>query len=329
LADVRRHPPAQDVDMLATIRSNVITGTFFWLLVVLLVGAIDLTTGPDYGFGFFYLLAVVPAAWLLGRGPGFAIAIASGFAWFFADVIERRTGVIGSIVWNASSRLLLFVLAAWLVDAIRRERLRMRDLDRERSHFMRVLEHEIAGPGQELSRGLRALQGAGGATPAQLQPLVERAQDLEFLSRDFVSLGQLQSGELWLQHRQVDLEAIVEELRTRSTDGAPRIPITLSSGSFTVEGDDARLRQAIGSLLKEARTTGTTDMSIDLRRDGGNAKLTITGGVGPFLPLPPDDRGGLGVELARVIIGGHGGRLEHRRAAASRAVRFVVQLPVR
>jgi len=315
--------------MLAAIRSNVVTATFFWLLVVVLVGAIDLSTGPDYAFGFFYLLAVVPAAWLLGRGPGFAVGIAAGFAWFFADVIERPGAAIGAIVWNSSSRLLLFLLAAWLVDAIRRERTRMRALDRERSHFMRVLEHEIAGPGQELSRGLRALQEAGGATPVQLQPLVERAQDLEFLSRDFVSLGQLQSGELWLQHRQVDLEAVVEELRTRSIEGAPRIPITLSSGTFMVEGDDARLRQAIGSLLKEARATGTTDMSIDLRRDGGNAKLTITGGVGPFLPLPPDDRGGLGVELARVIIGGHGGRLEHRRAAASKAVRFVVQLPVR
>lgn len=315
--------------MLATIRSNVVTGTVFWLFVVVLVGAIDLSTGPDYGFGFFYLLAVVPAAWLLGRWPGYAVAIAAGIAWFFADVIERRTGAVGSIVWNASSRLLLFMLAAWLVDVIRRERVRLGTLDRERSHFMRVLEYELAGPGQELSRGLRALQESGGATANQLQPLVERAQDLEFLSRDFVSLGQLQSGELWLQHRQIDFGALVEELRTRSGETGPRIPITLSSGTFIVEGDDARLRQAIGSLLKEARTTKTSDVSIDLRRDGANAKLTIIGGIGPFLALPPDDRGGIGIELARVIIEGHRGRLDHRRSAASKAVRFVVELPIR
>jgi K+-sensing histidine kinase KdpD len=329
LADVGQACIAQDADMLATIRSNVVTGTVFWLLVVLLVGAIDLSTGPDYGFGFFYLLGVVPAAWLLGRWPGYAVALASGFAWFFADVIERRTGVLGSIVWNASSRLLLFLLAAWLVDVIRRERVRLGTLDRERSHFMRVLEHELAGPGQELARGLRALQEAGGASAVQLQPLVERAQDLEFLSRDFISLGQMQSGDLWLQHQDIDLQKLVEALRTRTNDEAPRIPLTLSSGSFTVEGDDARLRQAIGSLLKEARATKTSEVSIDLRREGSNAKLSITGGVGPFLALPPEDRGGVGVELARMIIEGHGGRLDHRRAAASKAVRFVVELPVR
>jgi K+-sensing histidine kinase KdpD len=322
-----KRPRRQDDRMLAAVRSSVVTGTLFWLLVVVLVGFVDLSTGPEYGFGFFYLVAVVPAAWLLGRWPGLVVALASGLAWFIADVIEKRVSTIGPIAWNASSRTFLFLVAAWLVDGLRRERERLRALDRERSHFMKVLEHELAGPGQELSRGLRALQESGGATASELQPLVERAQDLEFLSRDFVSLGQLQSGELWLQHREIDLRAMIEELRTRPSDG-PRVPITLSSGSFMVEGDEARLRQALGSLLSEARATRTSDVSIDLRRDGGNARLTITGGVGPFLALPADDHGGLGIELARVIIQGHRGTLDHRRSAASKAVRFVVELPL-
>ena len=153
------------------------------MLVVVGVGAIDLSTGPGYGFGFFYLIAVVPAAWLLGRWPGIAIGIASGFAWFFADLTEKRLGSLGPIVWNASSRLLLFALAAWLIDLVRREREHPRTLDRQRSHFMRVLEHELAGPGKELSRGLRALQQSGGATASELLPLVERAQDPEALHR--------------------------------------------------------------------------------------------------------------------------------------------------
>ncbi len=314
--------------MLARLRSNVITGTLIWLLVVLLIGVIDLSTGPDYGFGFFYLLAIVPAAWLLGRWPGIVVGFASGFAWFFADAVERRVS-LGATAWNASSRTFLFITAAVLVDLVRRERVRLRKLDSDRSHFMRVLEHELAGPGGDLARGLRALKDKGSATAAELQPLIERAQDLEFLSRDFVSLGQLQSGELWLQHKPVDVRALVEDLRTRPSDKGPRIPITLSSGSFVVEGDEARLRQAIGSLMDAARSGArTSDVSIDLRKGGGSAKLTIAGGVGPFLNLPKDDRGGVGIELARMIIEGHGGSLEHRREAASKAVRFVVELPL-
>ena len=315
--------------MVARLRSRIVTGTLFWLLVVVLIGVVDLSTGPDYGFGFFYLVAVVPAAWRLGRWPGIIVGLASGFAWFFADAVERRVS-IGATAWNASSRTFLFITAAVLVDIVRRERVRLRKLDSDRSHFMRVLEHELAGPGGELARGLRALREKGGASAADLQPLVERAQDLEFLSRDFVSLGQLQSGELWLQHKPVDLRALVEDLRTRPTDKGPRIPITLSSGSFTVEGDEARLRQAIGSLIDAARGGATTsEVSSDLRKSGGSARFTVTGGVGPFLALPKDDQGGVGIELARMIIEGHGGTLEHRREAASKAVRFVVELPLR
>jgi len=314
--------------VLERLRSSAVSGTLFWLLVVLLIGVIDLASGPDYGFGFFYLFAVVPAAWFVGRWPGIVVGLASGFAWFFADAVERRVG-LGATAWNASSRTFLFIMAAILVDVVRRERERLRKLDSDRTHFIRVLEHELAGPGQDLVRGLRALQEKGSATAPELQPLIERAQDLEFLSRDFVSLGQLQSGELWLQHKPVDLRALVEDLRTRPSDKGPRIPITLSSGSFMVEGDEARLRQAIGSLMDAARRGATSsDVSSDLRRAGGAAKLTITGGVGPFLNLPKDDRGGVGIELARMIIEGHGGKLEHRREAASKAVRFVVELPL-
>ncbi|MDP9321891.1 MAG: hypothetical protein M3P16_12425 [Chloroflexota bacterium] len=323
-------PSAHDGDMLASLRSNVVTGTLFWLLVVVLVGAMDVSTGPEYGFGFFYLVAVMPAAWLLGRGPGIAVALGAGFAWFFADASERRTGAIGPIAWNALSLTLLFLVAAWLVDVVHRERERLRRLDRERSHFMRVVEHELAGPGRDLASGLRALRDGGGATASELDPLVERAEDLEFLSHTFVSLGQLRSGELWLQHRPVDLRALVEELRVPPGGAGPRIPITLSSGSFIVEGDEARLRQAIGGLLAAARSATTaSDISIDLRRTGTNAKLTITGGVGPSLGPQSDDPGGVSIELARTIIEGHRGRVEYRREAASTAVRLVVELPLR
>ncbi len=303
-------------------------GTVFWLFVVLVIFVFDLITGPDYGFGFFYLFAVVPAAWLLGRGPGLLAAFASGFAWFFADATESRLGTIWPTVWNASSRLLVFVLAAVLLDLVHRERERLRTLDVQRSHFMRVLAHELAGPGHELATGLRALQAAGGASASELLPFIERAQDLEFLSRDFMSLGQLQAGDLWLKHRPVDVRAVVEDLRARAS-GGPRMPITLSTGSFSVEGDEDRLRQAISSLFVAARASaGAAEVTIDLRREKGNAKLTISAGAGPFVSSAGDDGGGIGLELARMIVEAHHGRLDHRREAASKAVRFVLFLPL-
>ena len=308
--------------------SPFVKGTLFWLFVVLVIFVLDIATGPDYGVGFFYLFAVVPAAWLLGRGPGLITAFASGLAWLLADAAETRLGTILPSLWNASSRLLVFVLAVVLLDLVRRERERLRTVDGQRSHFMRVLEHELAGPGRDLAAGLRTLQAAGGASSSDLEALVERAQDLEFLSQDFVSLGQLQSGDLWLKHGAVDVRALVEDLRARPT-GGPRMPITLSTGSFVVEGDEARLRQAISSLLAAGRASaGAAEVTIDLRRESGQVKLTISAGAGPFISPVGDDGGGIGLELARMIVKAHHGRLDHRREAASKAVRFVLFLPL-
>ena len=108
------------------------------------------------------------------------------------------------------------------------------------------------------------------------------------------------------------------------------MPITLSTGSFVVEGDEARLRQAISSLLAAARASaGAAEVTIDLRRESGQVKLTISAGAGPFIsPAGDDDGGGIGLELARMIVKAHHGRLDHRREAASKAVRFVLFLPL-
>ena len=300
-----------------------------WLALVLFVAWVDIITGPEYGFGFFYLVAVAPAAWMLGRRGGLAVALAAGFAWFYADFVSRRTTAVTAIAWNASSRTVLFATAAILIDVVRRERQHLQMLDRERSHFMQVVEHELPRPATELVDGLRRLEAAGRAAPEQLRPLRERAQDVLFLSRDFVSLGQLQAGTLWLEHRPVDLSALVGDLRAGIARGGERVPLTLSSGPLTVEGDEPRLRQAFAGIVAAARASApSASLTLDLRGSDGGAQLTVSAGAGPFLSLPDESPAGVGVELARLIIEAHRGRLDEDREPVSKAARFVAQLPL-
>src|SRR5258708_15966303 len=111
-------PGHQDGFMLARVRWDVVSGTLGWVLVVLIIGTIDVVTDPAYGFGFFYLIAVIPAAWYLGRVPGLIVALSSGLAWFVADAAQQRLGTLWPAAWNASSRTLVFVLPAILTHTL-------------------------------------------------------------------------------------------------------------------------------------------------------------------------------------------------------------------
>src|SRR6266536_3898135 len=102
-------------------RDSLVAAAAF-LGLVGLIGWLDLSTGPDYGFGFFYLIAVVPAAWFVGRSSGFVVGLAAGLAWFLADVAVRTTAPADAIAWNAASGTALFLAAAFLADRVRRDR---------------------------------------------------------------------------------------------------------------------------------------------------------------------------------------------------------------
>lgn len=303
--------------------------TLGWLGLVAFIGLIDRATGPEYGFGFFYLIPVIPAAWLLGRRPGVVVALASGFAWFAADYSARPGAPVTAILWNASSRTFLFVAAAILIDSFHKERTRLERVDAQRSIFLRVLEHELPRPGDELVRLLTRYQESGMAGPAELRALRDRAEELRFLSHDFIALGQIQAGTLALSRSPMDLNTMVQEVRSQLRDGDRRMPITIASHALTVAVDADRLRQAIRSLIAESAQAAVGDeVSLDVSSTGRDAQLITSSGAGPYLaPTSPDDEP-VGIALARLVVEAHGGTLELRRGAMARGLRAVMRLPL-
>ena len=300
-----------------------------WLGLVMAIGLVDYATGPDYDFGFFYLLPVLPAAWSLGRRPGIAVALAGGFAWFFADLAARPATPAAAILWNASSRTFVFCAAAILIDSFHRERSRLERIDLQRSLFLRVLEHELPRPGDELVRLLARYEEAGSAGPIELRALRDRAEELRFLTHDFVALGQIQAGTLPLVRSRVDLHALVQEIRAQRSDPERRMPITLADTALTVAADEQRLRQATRSVIAEAaQADGADEVSLDLGAAGGHARLVVSSGAGPYLASTGETEDPVGIALARLVVEAHGGTLELRRGAMARGLRAVLLLPL-
>src|SRR5262249_46202587 len=96
------------------------TGEYFmqrpksWVLVagvlmVLVIGELDLLTGPAISLSLFYLLPITFVTWRSGKTAGFALSVLSVCVWVFADageIYSRRA--LG--YWNAAIHLGFFLI---------------------------------------------------------------------------------------------------------------------------------------------------------------------------------------------------------------------------
>jgi diguanylate cyclase (GGDEF)-like protein len=118
----RRVAPTDDSTMLQVIstRKEVRLSQPFVLIsssiVVLMLGVIDILSGPEISLGIFYLLPVAFVAWFTGRWNGILYAIVS-------VLIERIALTLGGSTyshvlvpyWNTTARLLLFLVVVYLL----------------------------------------------------------------------------------------------------------------------------------------------------------------------------------------------------------------------
>lgn len=106
------------IDLLARVPRSVVTALALLLCVV--VGVVDGINGPDYSLVPFYLIPVVLAAWFVGRRAGYLISCASALAWLIAEMTGRHYYRLDfALYWNYFMKLLLFLLTALVVSALK------------------------------------------------------------------------------------------------------------------------------------------------------------------------------------------------------------------
>ncbi len=106
------------VNLLARLPRPVVTALAFLLCVV--VGVVDGLSGPDYSLAPFYLVPVIMTAWFVGRKAGYLLSCASALVWLVAEMAGRDYSQFGyAIYWNDFMELLLFLLTALIVSALK------------------------------------------------------------------------------------------------------------------------------------------------------------------------------------------------------------------
>lgn len=111
-----------------------------WLTGLALLSAIllvDEVAPAEVEFSAFYLLPVIFLAWSRGTREGLAMGLLAGAVWYGHDVQTGRLHASEWLrLWDEVNHLLSYLLAAWVVGALRRQVLVQQGLNQQLSAAM-------------------------------------------------------------------------------------------------------------------------------------------------------------------------------------------------
>src|SRR5438309_1976986 len=220
---------------------------------------------------------------------------------------------------------------------------RLRRFIADASHELRTPLTSIRGYSEMLRRG-------AGESPADSDLARRRIEEesvrMSALVDDMLLIARLDQGRP-LETEPVDLQVIARDAAADARVVAPQREITLEApDKVVVSGDDTRLRQVVGNLVRNAlvHTPGTTPIEISVTTLNGTARLSIADhGSGlrtedrerifePFYRADPSrsrDSGGagLGLSIVNAVVTAHGGRVDLKETSGGGAT-FEVELPL-
>ena len=220
---------------------------------------------------------------------------------------------------------------------------RLRRFIADASHELRTPLTSIRGYSEMLRRG-----AGDSPTDAELARRRIEAESVRMstLVDDMLLIARLDQGRP-LEKKPVDLQAIAADAASDARAVAPQRQITLSApGPVVIEGDDTRLRQVVGNLVRNAlvHTPQQTAVEISVSTEDSVGRISVADhGPGlhpdeiarifePFYRADPSrsrDSGGAGLGLAIVsaVVSAHDGRVTVRETIGGGAT-FEVELPL-
>ena len=224
-----------------------------------------------------------------------------------------------------------------------RSEARLRRFIADASHELRTPLTSIRGYAEMMRRGA---QDSPEDSALARRRIEEESVRMSRMVDDMLVLARLGQGRP-LEREPVDLQAIATDAVADAHAVAPQRSITLDApASVVISGDDTRLRQAMGNLLRNAlvHTPSGTPIEVELGAHDGVANMSVVD-HGPG--LLPDDAGrvfepfyrpdpsrsrdsggaGLGLSIVAAVVDAHGGSVKVSDTPGGGAT-FEVVLPL-
>ena len=229
----------------------------------------------------------------------------------------------------------------------------MRENDRRKNEFLAMLGHELLNPLAPI-RTVSALLDKQFGTMPDLQPLLavlaRQTMQLTRLVEDLLDVARVTSARLLLKVESVECDDVVDQaietVRTLAAEKSHQLRVHRPGEKLYVWGDRARLVQTVTNLLHNAIKYTDPHGTITLAVSTTEQEIVLSvqdTGVGISAELLPHifdifvqgerslgrSQGGLGIGLsvARHLVGMHHGTLQVHSAGLGQGSTFEIRLP--
>jgi two-component system sensor histidine kinase KdpD len=310
---------------------------------------------PD--FVMLYLLSIMMAAALYGRGPALVASTTSVLAYdfffippFFTFVVDDQRHILTFVMM-----FVVGLLFSGLTQRVRRHEQRATEAllrartEEMRSALLSAMSHDLRTPLAAITGAATTLKERAEATSADdkvelLDTICEEAERLERLVRNLLDMTRLESGALVVKRDWVPLEEVVGAALTRLEDQLGDRPVRtdLPADFPLVSVDAILLEQLFVNLLENAAKYTPAGSLLELSAHvAGPAVVVELADRGPGLPPGSETRvfekfyrgqhhgppgAGLGLAICLGIAHAHGGSLVAENRPGGGAV-FRLTLP--
>ncbi|HUG76084.1 MAG TPA: response regulator [Burkholderiales bacterium] len=229
----------------------------------------------------------------------------------------------------------------------------LKEADKRKDEFLAALAHELRNPLAPIRNAVAILGRKGSQDPevAWSQGVIERQIDqLSRLIDDLLDIERISRGTFLLRKESVPLEVVIdmalETCRAQINAAGHHLSVLLPSERVALDGDPARLAQAVSTLLKNAakHIHGRGSISLSAAVESSQVAISVEDsgiGLAPEVArglfraasslgsaTEPEGRLGVGLTLVQGIVALHHGSIAVRSAGPGQGSEFVLRLPL-
>jgi len=240
--------------------------TILSLALALVLVYLDLLTGPNIPFSFFYFLPIFLAAWYAGFGPALAVALVAVLVRSFFDIpwSDLKTPV-GILIWKVVSRALIQGLFAFLIHRLKVTLVRAQEAQKQaleatesKSMFLATMSHEIRTPMNSIL-AMAELLDASRLDPEQkawVKIFRKEGGLLLTLLNDLLDFSKIEARQYKLETTSFSLAGLIEEVKSiqgvQAREKGLDFQVVFPEGGTPVVGDPLALRRILFNLIGNA-----------------------------------------------------------------------------